>query len=458
MREVLVKTEEFKDSPVGRIPKDWSCLTINDCLREGIIIDVQDGNHGEAHPKTDDFVTEGIPFVMAKDLVNGQINIADCHKITWHQYQSLRIGFAHPRDILLSHKGTIGLTAIVPNSLPDVMLTPQVTYYRVAEGKQLLGKFLFWFFQSPLFQHKLQILSAQSTRSYIGITLQKTLLILIPHIDEQKNIAEILDTVDEAIARTSSLITKLKQTKAGLLQDLLTRGLDEDGKLRDPEAHPEQFKDLALGRIPQKWTVKEFGEYIAHLDSGWSPICEAEPVANGEWGVLKTTAVVWSGYNPSESKKLPSNLEPRYSAVVETDDILITRKGPRERVGVVVHIPSTPANLMMPDTVFRVRLKESSPLLPAFIPLTLGSIAVQQDWNRKKVGLAEAQVDINYGIVRETIIYIPPKSEQKYIIQILNTYDTRIRTEEAYLNKLKLQKQGLMQDLLTGKVRLNSIK
>ncbi|MHC5760235.1 restriction endonuclease subunit S [Nostoc sp.] len=219
-----------------------------------------------------------------------------------------------------------------------------------------------------------------------------------------------------------------------------------------------QFKDLALGRIPQKWTVKEFGEYIAHLDSGWSPICEAEPVANGEWGVLKTTAVVWSGYNPSESKKLPSNLEPRYSAVVETDDILITRKGPRERVGVVVHIPSTPANLMMPDTVFRVRLKESSPLLPAFIPLTLGSIAVQQDWNRKKVGLAEAQVDINYGIVRETIIYIPPKSEQKYIIQILNTYDTRIRTEEAYLNKLKLQKQGLMQDLLTGKVRLNSIK
>lgn len=108
----------------------------------------------------------------------------------------------------------------------------------------------------------------------------------------------------------------------------------------------------------------------------------------------------------------------------------------------------------MPDTVFRVRLKESSILLPMFAPLILGSVVVQRDWNCKKIGLAEAQVDINYGIVRETIICIPPKSEQKRIFNIINIYNSRIHKEEAYLNKLQLQKQGLMQDLLTGKVRV----
>lgn len=57
--------------------------------------------------------------------------------------------------------------------------------------------------------------------------------------------------VDDAIARTSSLITKLKQIKAGLLHDLLTRGLDENGQLRDPEAYPEQFKDSYWDEFPK---------------------------------------------------------------------------------------------------------------------------------------------------------------------------------------------------------------
>jgi len=449
MREVLIKTEEFKDSPLGNIPKDWDVVTL------GLLFQIQAGATPLRTKHQSYFAGGTIPWIKTMDLNEGWILDSD-EKITEVALKECSVQMLPPKTVLIAMYGgweQIGRTGI----LKYPATTNQAISSLVKISSLVESEFVIRALQHGRIRWKGL---AASTRKDPNITKDDVVnfLIPLPSLPEQRHIAEILDTVDEAIARTSSLIIKLKQTKAGLLQDLLTRGLDENGKLRDPEAHPEQFKDLALGRIPQKWTVKEFGEYIAHLDSGWSPICEAEPVANGEWGVLKTTAVVWSGYNPSESKKLPSNLEPRYSSVVETDDILITRKGPRERVGVVVHIPSTPANLMMPDTVFRVRLKESSPLLPAFIPLTLGSVAVQQDWNRKKVGLAEAQVDINYGIVRETIIYIPPKSEQKYIIQILNTYDTRIRTEEAYLNKLKLQKQGLMQDLLTGKVRVSTIR
>ena len=68
--------------------------------------------------------------------------------------------------------------------------------------------------------------------------------VLLPPPDEQTRIAGVLDTVDEAIAKTEAVIAKLKRVRAGLLHDLLTRGLDEHGQLRDPIAHPEQFQTL----------------------------------------------------------------------------------------------------------------------------------------------------------------------------------------------------------------------
>ena len=79
-----------------------------------------------------------------------------------------------------------------------------------------------------------------------------------PSLPEQRRIAEILDTLDEAIRKTEQVIAKLQQMKQGLLHDLLTRGIDENGELRDPERHPEQFKDSALGRIPREWEVAPF--------------------------------------------------------------------------------------------------------------------------------------------------------------------------------------------------------
>ena len=66
--------------------------------------------------------------------------------------------------------------------------------------------------------------------------------------------------MDEAIAKTGAMIAKLKQVRAGLLHDLLTRGLDEHGQLRDLISHPEQFQDSPLGRIPLEWKTGELVE------------------------------------------------------------------------------------------------------------------------------------------------------------------------------------------------------
>ncbi|MBW4499536.1 MAG: restriction endonuclease subunit S [Scytonema hyalinum WJT4-NPBG1] len=459
MREVLVKTEEFNDSPAGRIPKDWDCLTINDCLQKGLILDVQDGNHGEDHPKSEDFVTEGIPFVMAKDLVNGQINIADCNKISWKQYKSLRVGFARPADVLLSHKGTIGLTAIVPDWLQDVMLTPQVTYYRVAEGKQLLNRFLFCFFQSHLFQRKLQILSAQSTRSYIGITLQKTLSILIPSFDEQKKIAEIMDTVDDAIARTSSLITKLKQIKAGLLHDLLTRGLDENGQLRDPEAHPEEFKDSALGQIPRDWHIHTIGDLVeSAIDGPFGSNLKTEHYVNQPEVRVVRLQNIENGYFDDSDKAYVSynHASKLHRHEVVAGDLIVACLGDENHpIARACLYPADAKPGIVKADCFRLRLHPSM-AIHAYVMYVLNCSSTRGDINLLGQGVTRDRV--NLTTLLKVRVRIPPVREQNHIVAIIDSHDTRIRKEETYLNKLKLQKQGLMHDLLTGKVRVKNTK
>ena len=97
----------------------------------GMIEPPMDGNHGSNHPKAAEYVSKGIPFIMANDLVNGKIDYHNCAFITEERATALRKGFAKPGDVLLTHKATIGRTAIVSSEYDTIVLTPQVTYYRV---------------------------------------------------------------------------------------------------------------------------------------------------------------------------------------------------------------------------------------------------------------------------------------------------------------------------------------
>jgi len=398
----------------------------------------------------------GTKFINILDVYPEKLNVDELGRMNANQSE-VAIYHLEVGDILIDRSSVklegVGYPTIFEGADEPVIFCGFIIRFRLLTP-DVNPRFLCKVMRNELFRNRIFQIATRSANVNVNQEQLGKLYVPIPPLNEQQKIAEILDTVDKAIALTQTHISKLKLAKAGLLHDLLTRGIDEHGQLRNPTRNPEQFKDSPLGRIPKDWDVEKFEEHIGYLDSGWSPVCDSELTPEGEWGVLKTTAVVWSGYNSLENKKLPSNLQPKHKAAVEKDDILITRKGPRERVGVVVHIPLTRPKLMIPDTIFRVRLKQSSTLLPAFVPLTLGSVVVKRDWNRKKIGLAEAQVDINYGIVRETFIHIPSTIIQKKIVEINNVYNFRIREKQTRLEKLKLVKKGLMSDLLTGKVRV----
>ena len=168
--------------------------TVAELVDEKVIAKPLDGNHGSIHPKGKDFVDKGIPFIMASDMENGLINTTDCKFITAKQAASLRKGFSKTGDVLLSHKATIGRTAIVGTIESDyVMLTPQVTYYRVLDSNRLSNRYLKYYFDSSGFQGLFnQWAGGGSTRAYLGITGQLKLPIQLPRIETQKSIAHIL--------------------------------------------------------------------------------------------------------------------------------------------------------------------------------------------------------------------------------------------------------------------------
>ncbi len=201
---------------------NWNETTIGDLLECGYIKQIQDGNHGEIHPKSIDYSEDGVPFIMANTLLNGQINFKKAKRIPKEKTDKLRIGFSLSGDVLLSHKGTVGQVAIVPENIkwPYLMLTPQVTYYRV-NSKELLNKFLYYVFTSNYFQLQLTRLSSQSTRAYVGITAQKTLKVVIPDLLQiQGDILNILSEIESNLNLINDNIDVSKSLQKSLINQI----------------------------------------------------------------------------------------------------------------------------------------------------------------------------------------------------------------------------------------------
>jgi len=217
--------------PKMRLPgftEAWEQRKLGELVKEGILEAPLDGNHGEKHPTSDEYVDSGIPFLMASDIHNGEVNIYSCKYITKERAERLDKGFARNGDVLLTHKATIGETAILSNLMTEyAMLTPQVTYYRIKNEERLNREYLYSFFNSLDFQTELKTKAAQSTRPYIGITAQQNLKIILPaEIDEQIRIGLYFRNLDHLITLHQCKCDKYSNIKKGMMSDLLT------GKIR----------------------------------------------------------------------------------------------------------------------------------------------------------------------------------------------------------------------------------
>ena len=215
------------DSVFALANHGWIEKSVGTLVAQGVLVKPFDGNHGEIHPHRSDYTEFGVPFVMASDLKFGRVDTDNCKFISRKLADSLRVGFAKDGDVLISHKGTIGRSAIVSTELDYIMLTPQVTAYRVKDPTQLLGHFIRYWFMSPVFQRTM-IADAEggSTRAYIGITKQLTLPLRFPPLEEQHRIVKALDAFQEDAIALEAIylqkLTALAELKKSILHQAFT--------------------------------------------------------------------------------------------------------------------------------------------------------------------------------------------------------------------------------------------
>lgn len=203
------------------------------------------------------------------------------------------------------------------------------------------------------------------------------------------------------------------------------------------------------------WSESKLKDCIDSIDSGWSPQCESYPANENEWAVLKTTSVDWDGFKANFNKKLPSNLEAKFEIEVKPNDILVTRAGPTERVGVVAVVPQkVRSKLMISDKL--IRLKANSDNSPEFLGISLSSLKCQNQLQSKTSGLAKSQTNISQKILSDLSLITPAKPEQTKIASFLSAVDEKISQLTQKHELLSQYKQGMMQKLFSQQIRFKA--
>ncbi|QGT78167.1 restriction endonuclease subunit S [Guyparkeria halophila] len=271
--------------------------------------------------------------------------------------------------------------------------------------------------------------------------------------NEQSKAAQILDTLDTQIRQTEALIAKLETVKQGLLTDLLTRGIDENGQLRPPpEEAPELYKDSPLGRIPRGWrvsTVDSLSEMVTSGARDWARFYAEDGAKFIRIGNLTREHINFR-LNSLVYVRPPSSGEGQRTQL-ETGDVLLSITAD---LGITAVVPEGFGDAYINQHIALIRPSHQK-INARFLGQFLASPACQKLIS----GLndAGAKAGLNLPTVRRILVANPERNEQDGIQSQLDSVDNRIRQAKTEKQKLQREKSGLMDDLLTGRVRVTPL-
>ena len=391
--------------------------TVEELVRLNMLEKPMDGNHGGKHPTSKDYVKKGIPFIMVSDINNGKINYNTCKYISKSTRNGLDKGFSKPNDVLLSHKATIGLTAIVGEEFEEIVLTPQITYYRVIKG--INNRYLKYYFDSAYFQNILSSWATSgSTRAYLGITAQLKLPIILPDINIQNKIAKMLSDIDKKIELNNQINDNLHELAQVLFEEDLNKENLENYKLED------LFYQIAPGTNYQPKRVEDGIPFlnVKNINSGYIDFSDSKYISEEDYAKVHKT------WQPEEN------------------DLLISRIG---TLGLVAVIRKEDLPLAVHYNFLNLKTNK--------IPFEFGYFMLKSQYFQTKYKLNiknSVQEYVTVDDIRKIEVDIPQLNDmEKY--KVLYNKILNIQRENRFLTQLR---DTLLPKLMNGEIDLDKIE
>jgi type I restriction enzyme, S subunit len=292
-------------------------------------------------------------------------------------------------------------------------------------------------------QNSLASVSQGSTFDAINGKELRSLSLLIPPLSEQKKIAAILSSVDDAIQAKQAVIDQTSTVKQGLLQQLLTRGIGHT-----------RFKQTEIGEIPEEWEIVDLGEVLEKLQAGVSVNSEDRQREKGELGILKTSCVYDGFFDPTQHKTILKHEMNRASISPLKDHIIISRMNTPTLVGASGYVDRDYPDIYLPDRLWQTAVKDYTKTSARWLSYLLMSPSMRRILSEKATGTSGSMKNLSKNSILDVQIALPPINEQLEIKRILSGIDSSIDHHQEEVKILTSCKNGLMQDLLTGRVRV----
>jgi len=409
------------------IPEDWDKKNLSEICDQ-----IQDMDH-----KMPTKTKAGIPFLSISHIVNqNEIDFSDPEYISEEDYK-LFLKKINPQknDLLYSRVATIGEVRIIRENR-KFAFTYNVVLIKVKKFVNSL--FLLHMLNFELIKNIAIALAPQTAYRFLGLGDIEEIPILLPPLAQQQKIASILSNVDGSIQKTSEQIEKTKQFKTGLMQKLLTKGIGHT-KFKKVKSLFRKYEE-----IPENWDYVNFGS-VAKIKRGASPRPIEDPkYFGGGRGWIRISDV-------SKSSKYIKKTEDHLSELGELKSV------PVNEGDVIMSIAATVGRPII--------VKMKACIHDGFITFSNLSDDINNEflyYILKKIenkfssmGQQGTQSNINSKLVSKAKFVKPPLFEQRKIVSILSNVDSQIESLQSKKSQLQKTKRGLMQKLLTGKIRVS---
>jgi restriction endonuclease S subunit len=269
----------------------------------------------------------------------------------------------------------------------------------------------------------------------------------IPEFAEQQRISEILDVVDERIHLSINSVSKLEKLRIAAIRESMLLGLECYRHVEASELHADSHRSIG------SWRLVPLGSLLSRIDAGRSPDLEDTPAGSGQWGVLKVSAVGNGAFRPEENKVVHDHALYNPAICVRPGDFLMTRANTTQLVGLSCVVEHAPPHLMLCDKT--LRLKFTHPYaVSRFVHVVLGINEIRRQIEIEATGTSGSMKNISQQAIRRLMIPLGSVDDIERVTRVDASFKAQLDSMRREVEQLQALKQGLMDDMLTGRVRV----